>query len=342
MRSIVLVLIVVGCGTDPVPIGEYNAQLAWAACVRGVRCGTYDSIERCLRAPPAQGPITPSIEAAVAMGLVDYDAEQAAQCIDERAAISCAYGDTSYRLADDSVVCRGVVRAGRKVGDVCEIDAECASRRCVRPCDVNFTCDPETCTEGQCVTPAPESGWGQDCTPGFNKCAPSAWCSDVNQCLPHLPLGTPCTRAEQCDFELDCLEVCRPALHEGDACLTLGGEPSCGAVESLFCDEGTMTCRKALGAGEPCDLFDNHCAAGWLACDQATRKCVPFARIGEQCTLPLGLCEAGAFCARSGEADPGVCLPLVDDGSPCTFDFDCASAHCNLETHLCAPPITCF
>lgn len=326
-------LVIAACGTATVPIDAYNAELARAYCERFVRCGDYDTVERCLSFATTQGPITPSIRAAVAAGLVDYDAEQAAACVAERAAMACASGDASVRLENDSATCRGVLRAGRAIGDPCAIDAECASRNCGA-----LECQPDGCCQGRCVAAMEESPIGQDCT--NHACAPIAWCA-AGLCAPLLPVGTGCTSIDQCDFGLDCFDTCQPVSHAGDPCRTLAGVPTCGWVAGLTCNLATMICEPPLGLGAACDPAASRCQSSWLTCDPATMTCQPVARIGETCTPPYSRCEGGAFCAHAGELDPGVCLPLVDDGSPCEFDQQCASGTCSAVTRLCVEPPVC-
>lgn len=329
----VVALVIAGCAPATVPIDELDGRLARADCEREVRCGRFDTVERCLTFTPAHAPITPSIAAAVAAGLVDYDAEQAAECVDERAAVSCAHADASWRLVDDSSLCRGVLRAGRKIGDPCAIDAECSTRRC------HLDCQPGTCCEGVCVNAEQESSLGEDCT--THRCGPNLWCSDTAICYPLLTRGLPCPSTSACDFGLDCFDTCQPALHDGDPCGMRGGTPTCGAVDGLVCDEATMTCTPALGLGDRCSPFAPQCQLGWLHCDPQTSTCRPFARVGEPCTLPYSDCEGGAFCARAGELDLGVCLPLVDDGSPCEYDSQCASGSCQGDPPMCVEPPVC-
>jgi hypothetical protein len=326
-------LVIAACGTATVPIDAFNAELARAFCERAVRCGAYDTLDRCLSFQRTTQPITPSVAAAVAGGLVTYDGEQAAACLAERASESCANADVSVRLANDSATCRGVLRAGRPIGEPCAIDEECASRSCGA-----LQCPPGACCQGACVQPTQESPIGEDCT--THACAPVGWCAS-GLCVPHLPLGAICGSIEQCDFGLDCFDTCQPPPRAGDPCRTLLGTPTCGWVVGLACDPATMTCQPELGPGAACDPLASRCQGGWLHCDPATMTCQPYARVGETCTPPDSRCEGGAFCAFSGEFDPGVCLPFVDLGSPCEYDQQCASGACSAMTRRCIDPLVC-
>ena len=335
-RAWLLIVLVAGCSPDAVPIGDYDAQLARADCDRAVRCHQFDTVERCLAYHP-HGPITTSIVEAVRAALVDYDGVQAAECVAEHEEMSCARNDLTYRT-QPSALCRGVLRAGRRIGDQCVIDAECDSRSCTA------SCSPDTCCIGFCVEAPHLGSLLENCS--TLGCAPNLWC-DTRQflCEPFLPRGATCYDPSSCDYGLDCADTCQPTPHAGDPCLTReqsGEDPWCGLNDELACDVATMTCQPSLGLGAACDpgFGRDRCQVGWLRCDPDTRTCVEFPKVGETCT---NVCEAGAFCSFTGEGAPGVCLPLVDDGSPC-FDFfgnECASGACNTQTGLCVEPAVC-
>jgi hypothetical protein len=337
-RALLAVVIVVGCSPDTVPIGELNAQLARADCDQALRCHEYDTIDRCLASAP-RGPITTSIEAAVAAGLVDYDGEQAAECVAQHEDISCSLVALSSRT-EQSAICTGVLRAGRKLGDRCALDAECDSRNCGGA----DNCGTDVCCAGTCVEPHHLSGLHGSCA-GIS-CAPDLWCDGEATCEPLLPIGSFCYDLGSCAYGLDCSDdMCVTSPNQGDPCLPrmLTGEaPWCGANPSLRCEPLSMTCQPALGVGATCDPVEpfGPCQVGWLRCDPDAHTCTPFPRVGEPCDFSVP-CEAGAFCTFAGEGGPAICLPLVDDGSPCNGGGECASGACSTATQLCVEPAVC-
>ena len=335
------VVFAVGCSPDSIAIGDLNAALARADCDYAVRCHLYDTVDRCLGYAP-RGPIDPSITAAVAAGLVDYDGEQAAECVAEHEGLSCSLNDLVVR-AEPSAICRGMLRAGRKLGDPCAIDAECDSRNCVTTC----TGTGDACCAGNCVEAEHLSGPMGNCS-SING-APDLWCDGNFTCEPLLPEGAFCYGLNSCASGLDCVDArCQATPHEGDPCLFqdfTGLPPTCGVQAGIACDQRTLTCQGALGLGASCepgpDFPGNvvdRCQPGWLRCDPDTRTCTPFPKVGEPCSAS---CEAGAYCASSGEGTPPVCLPLVDDGSPCVGGYECTSGACSSDTQLCVEPAVC-
>jgi hypothetical protein len=335
MRAAVVLAILAACADPTIAVEDYNLALARADCERDTRCGIYDTVDRCLAFKRLHDPITPSIAAAVAAGLVTYDDLQAAQCAAEHASASCSLVAQDVRVTP-TVVCRGVLRSGRLLGDPCAIDEECASRHC------SSSTTSEACNMGTCVEPLHLAAPGQDCT--AIDCAPDSFCApSVSICVPHLRQGMSCYAGFECDFGLDCFDTCEPQPQLGDPCPTLQGFPTCGNQSGVMCDLATGACAAPLHQGDPCDPDDDLCASGYLECDRDHRRCEPFPAVGEPCGLPDYRCAAGAICTFSGEGSPGLCLPFVDDGSPCTgSDQLCASGVCDNTTGLCVEPAVCI
>jgi len=88
---------------------------------------------------------------------------------------------------------------------------------------------------------------------------------------------------------------------------------------------------------------DAQCADGF--CDTTAGTCVARPKRGEDCAN--GLCSEGLECQPDPTTGaPSVCLPPLADGSPCTFDGQCTSASCNIDTAAtgaasCGPPTFC-
>ena len=333
-RALLALALLAGCGdATAIAIEDYNAALARADCEWAVRCGQYDTLDRCLAASHPTGPITPSIAGAVIAQIVTYDGVQAAQCVAEHASMSCALVDEVPRI-EPTVICRGVLRSDKITGMPCEIDAECQSRSC------SSGTTPEACNLGSCVEPVHVAALGEDCS--TVACSPDSWCAPfVNTCLPLEREGAACTDAHQCGFGLDCFDTCQPPPHLGDPCPRLLGLPTCGNTVGMACDLATGACAAPLGLGAACDPDDDRCQSGWLECARDRRVCVPFPAVGEPCDQPYR-CADGALCTFSGEGTTGICLPLVDDGSPCSGqDQLCASGVCDNVSETCVEPMTC-
>jgi hypothetical protein len=337
-RRALILATVAACGTASVPIEAYQARIDDAECGRLIRCGEIGTMAGCQTYRAQNGrftaPITPSVIAAVAAGLVTYDGEQAAECIDQIAGLSCSLADQAVRLQPTSGICRGVLRADRRLGGSCYLNEECESRQCV-PID---SCDVDQCCIGTCIEPANLARIGDECT--HVDCAPNAWCSN-GVCYPLLPQGAPCGAPLTCDWGLECFGTCKPALEEGDPCDTSVGFPWCGFTLGLFCDPDTMRCIRLHGnEGAPCDPADEHaCELG--ACDPVTHVCHWRARVGEVCGVGFGSCVEGASCVSS-EHGESRCVPLIDNGSPCFNRSDlCASGLCGPGA-VCIDPPVCF
>jgi hypothetical protein len=332
-KALVIAGALAACAQSTVPLDQLNARLAEADCTQAVRCGRYDSVAQCLAFARPDDPVTPSLAAAVAAGAVDYDAVQAAECVDLHANLSCNPADPVARTWPPAT-CRGVLGAYRKQTVACLLDEECASYHC----QPDRFCQPDMCCPGTCGEPRYQAGIGGDCTNA--PCAPIAWCAG-GTCVPLLPRGSGCTWYNQCAFGLDCVGgLCVPPRNAGDAC-----DPDkledCGSYGlALACDPDTRRCVVPIhGEGESCDDGMYTCRWGDLICNRATHVCERRARVGESC----GACEAGAYCAYEPGTGAGICLPLVDDGSSCFgIATACRSGVCSSVDQRCVEPPVCF
>jgi hypothetical protein len=335
MRAVLALALLAACGADTIAIEDYNQALARAACEQETRCGLFDTVERCMAYKHPLGPITPSIISAASSGNVTYDPVQAAQCVAEVASRSCSYSAIEWRLGQ-TTVCRGVLRSDRLLGGPCFINEECASRNCASQTT------PLMCSIGLCVEPEHVAAPGEDCTQ--IACSPDSWCAPgINTCVPHLPQGTACFATGQCAFGLDCFDTCEPPPQIGDPCPTFEGTPTCGVTAGMKCNLATGACAAPLHEGDICDPDNDLCAIGYLTCSPDRHRCEQFPAVGQPCGgSPFFHCTAGAICAFSGEGSPGVCVPLVDDGSPCSGqDQLCASGVCDFTTETCVEPTVC-
>ena len=127
-------------------------------------------------------------------------------------------------------------------------------------------------------------------------------------------------RARRC---LDTLQALPCAQWGGDE--ELRRFPDC-----LHIFEGTVA------AGGACE-HSAECDDGFCDVASGTGICVAFSRMGESCTA--GRCLPELACASDASGFPTVCANPLPDGSPCSYDSDCASTFC--EASVCGLPLMC-
>jgi hypothetical protein len=131
-----------------------------------------------------------------------------------------------------------------------------------------------------------------------------------------LPLGVPCTAAEQCESRnctdrRCCDQPCDQACVSCDLtgywglCRSVPRGPEPGCTGAQLCD-GAGSCRN--GPGAPCTIAEG-CASGRCAGGRCCREGPP--------------CDPGQTCGGAGE-----CRTPRTSGGPCTLDEECASGFC--------------
>jgi hypothetical protein len=279
---LVLITMVVACGSDGVAIGDFAAEYEAATCKYSVRCESQPDAATCKESTDFDTDGTfLSLVDAVEKGTVAYDEEAAADCIAEAADASCMF----VGFANDDSACSDVFRGTVPQGGACDISFECADYAACEPTDPN--CDPDQmCCPGTCGTPQTEVAAGGTC--GDNTyCAAGTYCkptgTDTGTCTARLT-----TEGAACDS----LDAC-----EGP----------------MICDIFAMapTCVKPAGDGETCDpeaLIP--CGDGRQHCDEMTLKCVD--------ALPTGSpCETSSVCRNDATCSNGTCQPDGSVGDPC-------------------------
>lgn len=328
---LVVVAAIAACGREAVRIEDLQARLDRAGCDWLVRCGLVDAAADCTRGWNfADLRITSSVVAAVHAGVVDYSGDNATECLAQLESLSCSPVDGDYRV-QPSAICMGVLHGFRKVGTQCNLAEECESRRC----DHDQACAPGACCSGTCGEPDHRARIGDDCS--SYPCAADGWCAN-GTCVALLPRGTPCPPIPNvlpCEWGYECFGTCKPPKQEGDACEMVDDVPTCGGGW-LVCEWSSMTCRRGyLAPGATCVPENDLCHDAY--CDASTRKCVERGNVGDPCTTS---CKGALYCADLG--DGRVCLPRLDDGSPCFGQQDaCTSGVCGLDG-TCIEPNTCF
>jgi hypothetical protein len=329
MRWLVLATAVVAaCGVDEVSVGDYASEARDAACRHLVKCGEIEDVETCRRLDiGVHSRLTATELAAIEMGRLRFDGENARRCFDALAGRSCDVTSESSRVEPDA--CRNIMVGTQRDGAACSDGAQCISRQCERPgCNA-------ACCFGTCVgdTAPPRAAAGESCE--FAACEDSAFCDrDVMTCVARRPRDAFCTSSEECAFGLDCIQ--------GGVCTTL---PALGQTCTSQCrDEGTVcgssgTCVEARLAGEMC-VTSADCSRIYR-CDQG-KQCSPGLALGVPCTPAQPCADDGAFCDVPVDEQFGVCaLPKPLD-APCRGDAQCQSLTCDPLVQRCVPEPVCI
>jgi hypothetical protein len=329
MRWLVLTTAVgVACGGDTVSVDDYAREARDATCRHLVACGEIEDIETCRRLDiGVRIELSATDRAAVDMGRIRFDGENARRCFDALADRSCDATSESNRVVPDA--CHNILLGTARGGQICTDGAQCISRHCeVAVCDA-------ACCTGTCVgdsAPARAKA-GESCE--FAACEDSAFCDDaIMTCVTRRPRDAFCTQSQECAFGLDCVQ--------GGVCATL---PTLGQACTSQCrDEGTVcgstgVCVVAKLDGEICGTSAD-CARVYR-CD-ASKQCSPGLALGVPCSPAQRCADDGAFCDVPTDEQFGVCaLPKPDD-SACQRDEQCQSQICDPVALRCLPEPICL
>lgn len=217
------------------------------------------------------------------------------------------------------------------------------------PCDDGLYCRPST--PEACPVCTRRKPLGEPCE--LNECDPGLYCDGTCKLL--LGPGDACVSSTECTTQHCIAGTCRVTLALGESCTDsaeCGRAPCIDGVCTLLaawpgepcdpltpcvgglCEEGTCTALCVDGVVEP-----NRCAGHWDCapdelCDPATARCAPRAHEGEACDVFAGNCIPGQRCDVSRG-----CVPLLENGAPCSFGAECQSTFCLRGT--CAPRCAC-
>ena len=245
-----------------------------------------------------------------------------------------------------------------KIGDACNapddclsplacIDDECAPQR-----ELGATCAAdEQCVIGVCDMQDQRCGirTGAACDqePYIGLCR-SGWCDNETYiCRAKVATGEDCSFSQVCEIGWCDGQDQRCGIAAGHNCRYMTQYCREGT-----CDRDTGLCTVALQNGTACTV-DAECASGF--CDRDSMLCAtdarPFAD-GETCTdnsdCVSQTCSNTCYtqCGDSDECDTGEycnwesqrCQPLLENGSSCEGDEDCASAFCNSDDRCVTKP----
>ena len=280
---------------------------------------------------------------ALEAGTVSYDADRFRQCLTQQAT-SC--GQMMGTVREDFAACRDAFAGNIAPGGECHVSEECAGNAfcdssslvcpgvcrprktlgeaCGKDSDCSYSAGPATCW-GEMGPPVcvplnvhPDAGKGQTCglvrstsSHELTSCQPGLWCEptgpDSGSCQSVLAAGANCTSSGSwCAEGQACVGGrCQPIVFQ-----TTAGTP-CG-TETQYCDpRARLECVNNLcevytdgSAGSPCrtgDSSSGDCRMG-LVC-LANKICGPPLAVGAACTSHRE-CQSGQC---SSDLD-GVCL----------------------------------
>ncbi len=306
--SLAALVLLAACGDNlaGVPFESVAGALATARCERLVRCGLFSATSECEARSRAE--VDPSLPAAVAAGSVRFDALGVDACILEIASASC---DETLEDARRTPVCDALLRGARAAGAGCELDEQCATRRCDR-----VDCQIGMCCAGTCAPIRQPLGGACD---DDRDCDGDAACSAEGACVVLAEPGAACQRDAQCAYGAGCIGAgvepgtCRDLPLLGERCLY----GRCAEVGARCI---STTCV-AAGPGAPCTTAAQ--CSDFSLCDVERGVCTIFPILGEPCTTQ---CAGESYCDRTNVE--GVCGGLLPDETPCLTDDQCASTLC--------------
>ncbi len=283
----------------------FSNEMAEAICSVFVRCGALPNREICLakwRVDSREAQEGPTLAAKTAKGRVIYRSDIAQQCLALIRGASCRRAMLDEQALETA--CDDVFEGKVPDGQPCEIDEECAGQG---SCIVTAVDRRSGCPRGQCVGRTLNANACQ----GDHHCERGQTCI-AGKCGPIPGPGEACSkpncRQSVCDAEKF---VCRAPTPTGGACRH---SSECDEwLASLCAHDGT--CRKLVGAGQPCVGFGD--CSPHLRC--VGGRCQPRKAEGEICTAEddclVGQCRHGDIYDPNG-TEPKRCLvpvtPLCD------------------------------
>jgi hypothetical protein len=324
-----------GDGTNYVAVGDMPAAYKDAYCTFLTRCGLFPDKATCVGAAlSVVGTIDPNLVAAVGAGRVFYNGSNVKACYDAFANDTCDQTDENGRAR---IPACGVYFTGTVAGgDACILDQECISQQC------SGGDSGVSCVRGTCVGDTPPAvlepiAVGMPCV-GEQPCTAGAYCDTTTDvCTVFKTNGEACTGSTECGYGLACAgpsgaRVCQPLPALGQPCRL---DLPC-RDEGQTCNSTTMTCQQVGVAGAAC-TSGLQCSP-YYRCNFTTSMCTKGPSLGESCSTGTGCFDAGTHCSSTSL----TCVPLEADGAPCSFDGECASDRCDVNTSTCSSPPLCF
>jgi hypothetical protein len=277
----------------------------------------------------------------VAAGVLSYDAQKGAQCLELISKVGCDQMEGDYSVCDAAVV--GHIASG----------GTCTSALKIAPytdCAPGNHCDLDITTCGGTCKPYAQAGASCASTSanGSVECADGSECQiNTDVCVADVGEGQPCQgpTAGYCGDGLYCENgstttagMCRKKKSAG-AC---ADAMECLSYYRCVGAEGSKTCRKSKLLGESCTPGLGECFILYSWCG-SDGKCtnVP-AKDGQPCGSSGGdyiRCEDGLTCVLTSGSSAGTCQKKGNKpaGSPCTDSTECGGtvSYCNPTTKQC-------
>lgn len=324
-----LVFALWSCGDNlhGLPLEEAAATRLQAECARLVRCGLFQDLATCEAYFPTQD--LAELRSAAAAQRIEFDGVRAERCYRALEGISCDVTTEEARVlpADCARIFVGSVAGGES----CQLDEECASRRCTLP-----VCSRQECCVGTCDAVKEAAPIGGACE-RTDDCVQPAFCDADKRCHGLITAGLACRNDRECTFGLACIGAgidpgaCRPLPLRDEPCPYL----RCAELGAT-CSSTTGTCVSA-GPGAAC-ASDVDCSSFTL-CDLPSSRCVPVPTLGMPCVTR---CAGDSWCDH--DATPTTCAAQFAVSSPCRSDDQCSSRLCEEGPvfDFCAAAPVCF
>jgi hypothetical protein len=273
---------------------------------------------------------------------------------------------TCSQLVNNELPSSCLASRGRRAdGVACEVDAQCASARCVQRQHADLgTCQELVGSGGSCAE--------------LSDCRPPLVCAANRRCAALGKRGTACSKNRPCRYPLSCLDDdCVPSatgVCHGDECDPRSPErigTACAAYASALCTqlascspallrslygelavcgertrgacERSASAAAAVGTGAGITLCATALSA--VSCEDLLNNSLPEAcrPLPGQRDNPSACGEqaecASLRCARASDALCGHCAELANEGEPCTSASDCAGGLVCTTAELCALPL---
>ena len=198
-----------GCAQSapPIPLSDFRTEMADALCGKLYEC--CDAVElRGIMAILGDGEAACRMNAAamgverVAVGAQAYDPNVAGECIRRTSAYRCAELSSMSAAGALDLGCTTAFRGLVRVGEVCEVSADCAAGHICYFSDGALRCQPLLADGASCTDP--------------NLCLNNSRCH-LETCEPMRPLGAACADEFDC-LSLHCAEgrcILGPAVCDG-------------------------------------------------------------------------------------------------------------------------------
>ncbi|MEO8699862.1 MAG: hypothetical protein ABI867_07450 [Kofleriaceae bacterium] len=306
--TMLLLGLLVACGGDDDGVGAADFPDAFldATCENLVECGGMPDLDTCRESIFLDDGFFGTIQGVIDDGTVEFDADAAADCLDQTANKSCAFAGFYGVNACNHLFVGTLAR-----GEACIIDFECSDLDLCTPtdtaCDPDVSCCPGTCTAGVTLVAI-----GGTCDNNELVCDPEeSFCA-----IPDTADTGTCTA---------------PNATEGAACVEIDG-----CANPMYCDIfGASVCTAAPGTGEDCSNDELlPCGDNRDFCDDMTGKCITAIDVGGTCDDATGV-----FCVGFATCTAGTCVANPSNGDTCDEADDTCLGSLSCVGTTCAPPV---